>query len=184
VTRRHQFVPIWIDHLERRVVLSHATPSNSTHGAALVQHAKPMSGASSTVASEVDQLFASFQQDFDQARATYFTSIQNQPNPSAATTYAFSAYTIQRVSLLSRQMLGILVPASHHPGGPQRVRPLVTSTIMGPKDQMPPGSLANALLASTPQPGTTAPTASLYTLAQDNAIASAEVGILNAVQRS
>jgi len=46
---------------------------------------------------------------------------------------------------------------------------------------MPPGSLAQSLLQTIPQPGTTAPTSSLYSLSQDNAIETAQVAILNGV---
>jgi hypothetical protein len=55
------------------------------------------------------QAFSSFQSDYDQARATYFASIQNQASPSMATTNAFTLYTTQRVSLLAQQLINILI---------------------------------------------------------------------------
>jgi hypothetical protein len=73
-----------------------------------------------TVLAEVNQAFSSFQNDYDQARATYFASILNQPNPSKATTDAFSLYTTQRVSLLAQQLSSSFLQYKSATARPQR----------------------------------------------------------------
>jgi hypothetical protein len=175
--RKYQLVPAPIDFLESRMVLSHVAPAS---GANLHSPPVVMIRQSQEVTAEINQDFDLFQIDYAQARATYFTSIQNQASPSPATTYAFVGYTTQRVSLLAQQLLSIVPQVKHGPaGGTRALKQLVAAKIIGPRQQMPPGSLAQSLLATIPQPGTTAPTSSLYTLSQDNAIASAQVAILN-----
>jgi hypothetical protein len=180
VTRRHQFIPASIDVLESRLALSHVAPGG---GAGLDARSIVSVRQSSMITAEINQDFNLFENDYDQARSTYFTSIQNQTNPTEATTYAFVAYTTQRVSLLAQQLLSI---SSQFKLGPARTRGLkqvVATKIIGPRAQMLPGSLGQSLLATIPQPGTSAPTASLYTLSQNNAIAAAQVAILNGVAK-
>jgi len=56
----------------------------------------------------VNQAFQSFQNDYDQERATYFASITNPSATSAATSDAYNAftlYTTQRVNLLAQQLI-------------------------------------------------------------------------------
>ena len=142
-------------------------------------HQRVLNRHQQTTAAEINQVFDSFRNDYDQARATYFTSIQNQPNPSPATTNAFVVYTTQRVSLISQQVLNVFVQTKHKPGQTRQLQRLVASAIIGPQGQAVPGSLAQSLLQSIPQPGTSAPTSSLYSLSQDNAIEAARVAILN-----
>ena len=64
---------------------------------------------------------------------------------------------------------------------PPTLQVLVNRKIINPQGQDPPGSLGQALLASIPAPGTSAATASLYSLTQDNAIESARDAVLNGV---
>lgn len=174
--RRQGLVPGPIDSLESRVVPSHF---GKVGVVTLVPVHRALSRGGPSITAEVNQEFDSFRNDYDQARATYFTSIQNQTNPGQATTYAFVAYTTQRVSLLAQQTLGILSPLKHGRGASRAMKQLVATKIIGPRQQMPPGSLARSLLETIPQPGTTAPTSSLYTLSQDSAISAAQVAILN-----
>ena len=56
---------------------------------------------------------------------------------------------------------------------------MISKQIIGPQGQAPKGSLAKSLLETIPQPGTSAPTSSLYTLSQDNAIQTAQDAVLN-----
>ena len=134
---------------------------------------------------EVNLAFDSFQNDYDQARATYFASIQNQTTPSASTIAAFQLYTTQRVSLLAQQLVGIFVQSpqgtSHAPGQPYAVQHLVSTKIIGTNVKHPQGTLYQSLTQSIPQPGTSAPTSTLFTLTQDNAIETARTSVLNGV---
>lgn len=176
--RKHQLIPTAIDCLESRVVPSHVSSvslldQTSGRGAVTRQ--------GQSITAEIVQDFDSFRNDYSQARATYYTSIQNQTNPSPTTTYAFVAYTTQRVSLLAQETLSVVSRVKHGPAESRAMKKLVAAKIMGPKGQMPPGSLALALIETSPQPGTTSPTSSLYTLSQDEAIAAAQVAILNGV---
>jgi hypothetical protein len=136
-----------------------------------------------TVLAEVNQAFSSFQNDYDQARATYFASILNQPNPSKATTDAFSLYTTQRVSLLAQQLASSFLQyqsATARPHGqPSTLQVLINHRIIGLNGQATAGSLQAALQSTIPKPATSAPTQTLYSLSQDNAIAAAQVAILN-----
>ncbi len=178
--RKHRIRPAPFDLLEGRVVLSHTMPAPPAGGAVHSLH-RVLNQRDPSLADEVNQEFDSFRNDYDQARATYFTSIQNQSAPSPSTTYAFVVYTTQRVSLLAQQVLGDLSPAAHGSGHVPNPKRLVATAIMGPRAQIRPGSLASSLLQSIPQPGTTAPTASLYSSAQDYAIEAARAAILNGI---
>jgi hypothetical protein len=172
--RRHQFSPTALDNLESRVVLSrtglvaHAAIAGSSP-----RHAVPDSQQRQAIVTEINQDFGLFQNDYTLARATYLNSIQGQASPSAATTAAFSLYTTQRVSLLAQQLIGASVP-----------KKIVAARIMGPKQQMPAGSLAQSLMQTIPQPGTLAPSVSLYSLGQDTSIEAARVATLNGVKRN
>lgn len=167
--RKHQLIPTALDRLEVRIVPSHTTAA-AVHSA-------------SSIEDQVNQEFDAFQVDYNQARSTYYTSIQNLPNPGPATIDAFASYTTQRVSLLAQEVLGTIGHARFGATMTRSLEHLVRKKIIGPRDQMPVGSLAQALLSSPPQPGTTAPTSSLYSLSEDIAIESARVTILNGVGR-
>jgi hypothetical protein len=137
------------------------------------------------VIAEVNQAFTSFTSDYDSARATYFSSIQNVPNPTPTTTMAFQLYTKQRVSLLSEQVISSFLQS---PTGTARARgqvpalqTLVATKLINPKGQDPVGTLARSLLDTIPPPGTSAATASLYSLSQDNAIQAAQTAVINGI---
>jgi hypothetical protein len=183
--RKHGFVPSALDQLESRVVLSRTTQGLSVVVSGLTPRQRVLSREQQAFSAEINQAFSSFQSDYDQARATYFASISNQTSPSAATTNAFTLYTEQRVSLLAQQLINILIQSpvgtAKAPGQPYALKSLISKQIIGPQGQTPKGSLAKSLLVTIPQPGTSAPTASLYTLSQDNAIQTAQDAILNGV---
>jgi hypothetical protein len=181
--RRHGFVPSALDQLESRVVLSRTTQGLATVVSGLSPHLKVLNRQQQAMTAEINQAFASFQNDYDQARATYFASILNLTSPSAATTNAFTLYTTQRVSLLAQELVNIFIQSPEGTekgnGQPYALDTLVSKKIIGQQGETPKGSLAKSLLDSIPQPGTSAPTASLYTLSQDNAISTAQVAVVN-----
>ena len=94
-------------------------------------------------------------------------------------------YTTQRVALLGQQLVNIFVQSpqgtAKAQGQPYALKQLVSTKIIGAQGQHPKGSLLNSLLETIPQPNTSAPTATLYTLSQDDAIATAQTAILNGV---
>ena len=102
--RKHKFIPSAFDHLEDRVVLS-SFRGFSVVVSGLHPRQNVLNRHQMAVAAEVNQAFSSFQNDYDQARATYFASIVSQTTASTATTNAFKFYTTQRVSLLAQQLI-------------------------------------------------------------------------------
>ncbi len=180
--RNHQFSPSAFDHLEARVVMSHYR-GYSVVVSGLHPNQNVLNRHQMNVVAEVNQAFTSFQNDYDQARGTYFASIANQASASAATTQAFTLYTQQRVSLLAQQLISGFMqykPSTARPhGGKPSLEVLINHRIIGINGGATPGSLENALLTTLPPAGTSAPTATLYSLSQDNAIAAAQVSILN-----
>ena len=181
--RKHLFVPCALDALEPRVVLSRTTQGLAVVVSGLSPHLKAINRRQQAFTAEINQAFGSFQSDYDQVRATYFASIQNQASPSVATTNAFTLYTTQRVSLLAQQLINILIQSpqgtAKAQGQPYAIKSLISKQIIGPQGQAPKGSLVKSLLETIPQPGTSAPTTSLYTLSQDNAIQTAQDAMLN-----
>jgi hypothetical protein len=171
------------DQLEQRVVLSKTTQALATVVSGLSPHLHVLNRKQQALMAEIDQAFALFQNEYDQARATYFASIQAQPSPGMATTSAFTLYTSQRVSLLAQQLVNIFIQSpegtARAPGQPYALKQLISSKFIGPQGQHPKGSLADSLLTTIPQPGTSAPTSTLYTLGQDTAIATAQTAVLN-----
>jgi hypothetical protein len=183
--RKHRFIPSASDQLESRVVLSRTSEGLAVVVSGLSPRQRVINRQQQAFTAEVNLAFQSFSNDYDQARATYFSSIQGQATPSMATTQAFSLYTSQRVSLLSQQLINIFIQSpqgtAKAPGQPYALKQLIASKIIGQEGQTPRGSLAKSLLLTIPQPNTSAPTASLYTLSQDDAIQTAQVAVLNGV---
>jgi hypothetical protein len=181
--RKHAFIPTALDPLESRLVLSRTTEGLSVVVSGLSPHLKALNRKQQAMSAEIQQAFASFQSDYDQARATYFASIQNTTSPSAATTSAFTLYTTQRVALLGQELVNIFIQSPQGTAkaqkSPYALKSLVSTKIIGPQGQHPKGSLVDALLATIPPAGTSSPTSSLYTLTQDNAIETAQVAVLN-----
>ena len=102
--RKHKFIPSAFDHLEDRVVLS-SYRGSSVVVSGLHPRQNVLNRHQGAVAAEVNQAFTSFQNDYDQARATYFASIVNQSTANMDTKQAFTLYTQQRVSLLAQQLI-------------------------------------------------------------------------------
>ncbi len=180
--RKHKFIPSAFDHLEDRVVLS-AYRGSSVVVSGLHPRQNVLNRHQAAVAAEVNQAFTSFQNDYDQARATYFASIVNESTASTATANAFKFYTTQRVSLLAQQLISSFLQykpstARQH-GQPSTLQVLINHRIIGINGEPTAGSLENSLLTTIPPAGTSAPTATLYSLSQDNAIEAAQVAILN-----
>ena len=78
--RKHGFTPSALDPLESRVVLSQTTQGLSVVVSGLSPHQRALNRKQQAFSAEIQQAFSSFQSDYDQARATYFASIVNQPN--------------------------------------------------------------------------------------------------------
>ena len=180
--RKHKFIPSAFDHLEDRVVLS-TYRGSSVVVSGLHPRQNVLNRHQTAVAAEVNQAFTSFQNDYDQARATYFASIVNQSTASMTTMNAFKFYTTQRVSLLAQQLISSFLQykpgtARQH-GQPSTLQALINHRIIGINGELTAGSLESSLQTTIPPVGTSAPTATLYSLSQDNAIAAAEVAILN-----
>ena len=116
--RKRTFLHSSLDLLERRVVLSRTALGTPVIVSGLYLQLRVLNRQQQSVAAEVNQVFHSFANDYDQARATYFTSIQNQTNPSLATTNAFVFYTTQRVSLMGNRSLTSSCRRSTRRGSP------------------------------------------------------------------
>jgi hypothetical protein len=182
--------------LEVRVVLSHArvarAPSVVVSGLSPAQNV--LNTRQQMVVAEVNQAFLLFQSDYGQARATYFAAILGQPStgPAAADAVnAFQLYTEQRVSLLAQQITSSLlqynVGTARTAGHANTIKLLIASDIINPRKvnpatKLPTGQLFQSLVGSTPTPATvSAPTETLYTLSQNDAIEVANDAVLNAV---
>jgi hypothetical protein len=182
---KHRFIPSAPAQLENRVALSRTTLGLSVITSGLAPRQRVLNREQQALTAEVQQAFASFQSDYNQARATYFASIQtNAPAASSAMT-AFSDYTQQRTSLLAQQLVSSFVQTpqgtARAPGQPPALKQLIKSKIIGPNGGGPASSLYKSLIATIPQPGVDAPTETLYSLSQDNAIQTAETAMLNGV---
>jgi hypothetical protein len=183
--RRPKFRPAALDVLESRLVLhgGHTKHAVSVVVSGLNPQQQVLNGQQQSLIAEVNQAFNSFTSDYDQARATYFASIEGVATPNPATTGAFKLYTKQRVSLLAQQIISSFLQS---PNGTARAKkePPVLKTLLATKiinttGGDPTGSLSNSLMVNIPPPGTSAPTASLYSLSQDVAIETARDEVIN-----
>jgi hypothetical protein len=183
--RRSKFRPGSVDTLESRLVLSHG---GTGHAASVVVSGlspkkQVINAQQQSVVAELNQAFNSFTSDYDQARATYFASIEGVANPGSSTTAAFKLYTKQRVSLLSQQIISSFLQSpngtGHSKGQPPVLKKLLAEKIINTTGADPAGSLSNSLVANIPPPGVSAPAASLYSLSQDVAIETARDEVIN-----
>ncbi|MDG3002415.1 hypothetical protein [Paludisphaera mucosa] len=180
---KHRFKPGVVDALEERLTLNGA--KTTLYASPILEGLRPrsreLSRATTTLTAQVNQAFDSFQADYAQARGTYFASLQADPASAETAHTAFLAYTSQRTSLLSQQLAGgfIQTPTggSGRSGPSASLRALLSSKIGSNQS----GSLLKSLTDTTPTAIASAPTITLYTLGQDNAIASARTAILNSV---
>ncbi len=189
---RHGYVPSLAEGLERRVVLSRTTLGLSTVVAGLSPRSRVLDRHQTALVAEVNQAFDSFQNDYDQARATYFASLQASAGSAAAVESAMAAftdYTVSRTELLAQQVVSSFVQTprgtAKAPGHPYALKQLVEAKIIGPKGRGPAGSLIDSLNGTIPQIDasvlTSQPTTTLYTLSQDNAIQATRTAVLNGV---
>lgn len=189
---KHEFIPSFADQLELRVVLSRTTLGLSSVVAGLSPHLRALNRHQTALTAEVNQAFDSFQNDYDQARATYFASLQASDGSAGAVASAMTAftdYTVSRTELLAQQVVSSFVQTprgtAKAPGHPYALKQLVESKIIGPKGRGPAGSLIDSLNGTIPQIDasvlTSQPTTTLYTLSQDNAIQAARTAVLNGV---
>jgi hypothetical protein len=182
---RHGFMPSALGQLENRVVLSQTTLGLSVVTSGLTPRQRVLNREQQALTAEVQQAFASFQSDYDQARATYFASIQTNLTAASSAMTAFSDYTQQRTALLAQQLVSSFIQSPQGTvkalGEPPALKILIKSKIIGPNGGGPAGSLYRSLIDTIPQPGADAPTETLYSLSQDNAIQTAETAILNGV---
>jgi hypothetical protein len=183
--RKHGFTPWAFEQLESRVVLSRTTLGLSVVTSGLSPRLRVLNREQQALTALVQQAFASFQSDYDQARATYFASIQTDPTAAASAMTAFSGYTQQRTSLLAQQLFSSFIQTpqgtAKAAGEPPALKPLIKTKIIGPEGGGAPSTLYRSLIDNIPQPGADAPTEALYSLSQDNAIQTAETAILNGV---
>jgi hypothetical protein len=146
-----------------------------------------LSRGQQSIIGEVNQAFDSFTSDYDQARATYFASIQNVPSQAAVmqAVSAFTLYTKERVALLAQQLISSFIQSpqanAHGRGKDSTLKILINTKIIGPANTMPDGSLVQELVKSIPQPSPSQATSALYTLTQDDAIQAARVTMINGV---
>ncbi len=179
-----------LETLEGRVVLSQA---GVRHPSVLVDGLTPRlralgKGAQQPIITLVNKAFDSFVQDYTQARGTYLSSV----DPGVNT--AFQNYTRYRVELLSQQLLSTALQTkagtSRPKGGSPNIMRLLDQKISGnaaagstnaaANGGFRSGTLGQALIAATPPPDKNSPaTVALDSLAQDQAIASARVAIVN-----
>lgn len=147
--RTRRFIPSATDQLEWRVVLSQTTLGLSTVVSGLAPHLQVLNRKQTALVAEVNQAFGSFQNDFDQARATYFASIQNDTASLQPATDAFQEYTQQRTLLLAQQLVSSFVQTpqgtAKAKGEPSALKPLIEGKVIGPKGKGPAGSLIDSL---------------------------------------
>jgi hypothetical protein len=183
--RRSKFSPTAVEALETRLVLHHGGTSHavSVVVSGLKPQAQVLTAKQDTVVAEVNQAFNSFTSDYDQARATYFASIEGVSSPGMATTNAFKLYTKQRVSLLAQQIISSFLQSpngtARAKGEPPVLKTLLNTKIINTTATDPTGSLSNSLMANIPPPGISAPAASLYSLSQDVSIETARDEVIN-----
>src|SRR5262245_116782 len=184
--RRVQFSLAAPCELESRVVPSgggaRGGRGQSVVVATLYPHHQVLSRTQQSVEAMVDQAFASFTSDYDQARAVYFASILNTSTTSDTATAAktaFTNYTQQRVSLLAQQIISSFLQAptgTSRANGQQSVLQILINQKIGGSN-----GLSQTLVNTIPAPGSSQSIASLDSLSQDNAIQAAQATVINAI---
>jgi hypothetical protein len=110
--RTYRFNPSAADQLEGRVVLSKTTLGLSTVVSGLSPHLQALNRKQTALIAEVNQAFNSFQSDFDQARATYFASLQISPTSSSTSTSTSTSSTTSPLSQAATALLNAASSAS------------------------------------------------------------------------
>ena len=70
--RRHGFIPVALDQLESRVVLSRTTQGLATVVSGLSPRLRVLNREQQAMSAEIQQAFTSFDNDYDQARRNLF----------------------------------------------------------------------------------------------------------------
>ena len=170
--------------LESRVVLSHATlRGHSVLLAGLSPRAQALNRHNAqSIITQVNTAFDSFVQDYTQARASYL-SAQSQ---GSTTQTAFDNYTMYRVQLLGQQIttsaLQSSISNSRQRGAGQTLPLLIGRKVSGvdrTTQKFNAGTLGAALQGATPSASASDAAAGLDSLAQDQAIESTRVNVIN-----
>lgn len=187
--KRHAFRPSEMFELEKRVVLSRVVPPVPALVSGLSvrgRGARPARIAPTT--ESVDKAFASFTEDYSQARGIYFASLAGPAGD--ADRQAFINFTEQRVNVLAQELVNSLLAASPRRGRQkgdaqpfEGIPRLVGRRINARQANgaFGEGTLAESLIDSIPAANTSPATAALFALSQDNAIEAARVGVLNGI---
>lgn len=184
--RRIEFRPAVSDELETRVVLNGGgfrNPSVVVAGLhprsqALTKHAPQ------PIVTLVNKAFDSFVQDFSDARGTYLSSLSKGSKDTTSNT-AFVNYTSNRVELLAQQVTSSALQSSlssSRQRGQGPTLPLLVAKYISGKDRTGTynvGTLEKALATATPGNDSSAAATALSSLAQDQAIEAARVGVIN-----
>jgi len=187
--KRNEFRPVAGDQLEDRVVLNHAGFRNpSVLVAGLTPRVQGLGRHNpQPILALINKAFDSFVQDYTQARGAYLSTLSQGSTPGTSALTAFQNYTRYRVELLANQVvsstLQTTISQSKQHGQGWSVPGLVQRKLDGVTSASNPafrnGTLGDALTSTIPTMQTSAAAASLDSLAQDQAIAAARVGILN-----
>jgi hypothetical protein len=192
--RRNRYRPAW-DELEGRVVLNHGVHRNPS---VLLNGLHPGTdtvrpGGRQSIIALTNKAFDLFQQDYAQARATYLAAAATSPAPMTATQVtapqqAFMNYTTARINVLAQEIVSnmLMTPLVNTPQSSRGVSlpGLVNRRINGVSStnnvtSFLPGTLGQQLTNAIPPPGSSAAVAGLDSLAQDQAIEAARVGVVN-----
>lgn len=186
--KRNVFRPVAGDHLEDRVVLNHGGFRNpSVLVAGLTPRVQGLGRHNpQPILALINKSFDSFVQDYTQARAAYLSTLSQAKSGGTTANQAFTNYTRYRVVLLANQVvsstLQTTISQSKQHGQGWSVPGLVQRKLDGvapSNNEFRAGTLGSALTTTIPTTNTSPAAASLSSLAQDQAIAAARVGILN-----
>jgi hypothetical protein len=192
--KRTAFRPVAGDHLEDRVVLNHGGFRNpSVIVAGLTPRVQGVGRHNpQPILALVNTAFDSFVRDYTQARAAYLSTLSSSSSSGTSGTTpksAFTNYTQYRVELLANQVVSSVLQsavgtAQKHGSG--AVLPGLVARKLNGRETTPAngnpyraGTLGSALISTIPDPQSSAAATSLSSLAQDQAIAAARVGVIN-----
>jgi outer membrane murein-binding lipoprotein Lpp len=191
MTRNRTFRPGHDARLEDRVVLSHAAahaPAVLVRGLASQAQTPQISAQAQTVAAQVNTAFDSFNTEFDQARALFFATATAQTTAGGgmvapmSSISAFSAYTNERVQLLDQELVTTVLQAPLSKASARSISNQVSAKLVSTKASS--NSLLSSLNTTIPQSLTPGPLTTLYSLAEDSAIETARLSILNIVDNT
>ncbi len=189
---RRQFRPSSIQSASLETRLALTTSSGTLGSSVLLQGLNPPSsivGPHKKVAASalVNLAFQDFEQEYDSARSTYLTAVQNR-TATGTDEMAFANFTDQLVGLLANQVVNSVLVYSVstnrglHSSDPI---PVLEQKLINVSDgkavPRSSGTLDQSLKVSIPPYNASPTTVSLDTYAQDNAIEAAQVVVQNGV---